>query len=64
MKKLLKNPVFITVLLTSFMGLPFVALMFDKFLLKLESPMIFMAEMSIITLGITSAVIILYFIFK
>ncbi|MEJ5172333.1 MAG: hypothetical protein WHT47_01325 [Hydrogenothermaceae bacterium] len=64
MKKLLKNPVFITVLLTSLMGLPFVALMFDKFLLKLENPILFMAEMSIITLGITSVVIILYFIFK
>ncbi|MEZ0324141.1 MAG: hypothetical protein ABWJ98_07520 [Hydrogenothermaceae bacterium] len=64
MKKLLKNPIFITVLLTSLMGLPFIALMFDKFLLKLENPIIFMAEISIIALGLTSGVIILYFLFK
>lgn len=64
MRRLLKNPVFITVLLTSLMALPFIALMFDKYLLRIQNPLIFTAELGIITLGISSAMIILYFIFK
>lgn len=64
MKRLLKNPVFITVLLTSLMGLPFVALLFDKYLLKLDNPMLFFAEVGIITMGMSSAFVIIYFILK
>lgn len=64
MKKLLKNPVFVTILLISLMGLPFVALLFDKQLLKLDNPMLFFTEVGIITMGVTSAFIILFFIFK
>lgn len=64
MRKLLKNPVFITVFLTSLMGLPFVALVFDRYLLKLENPVIFFVEVGIIMMGITSAIVILYFILK
>lgn len=64
MRRLLKNPVFITVFLTSLMGLPFVAFVFDRYLLKLENPVIFFVEIGIITMGITSAVVILYFILK
>lgn len=64
MRRLLKNPVFVTVLLTSLMGLPFVALMLDKYLLKLDNPVLFFAEVGIITMGISSAFVILYFLLK
>lgn len=64
MKRLLKNPVFITVFLTSLMGLPFVAFMFDRYLLKLQNPALFFAEVGIITMGMSSAFVILYFILK
>lgn len=64
MRKLLKNPVFVTVLLISLMSLPFVALLLDKYLLKLDNPVLFFAEVGIITMGMSSAFIILYFILK
>lgn len=64
MKKLIKNPVFIIVFLTSLMGLPFLAFLMDKHLLKLSEPALFLAELSIVTMGITSATIILLFSLK
>ncbi|WP_028950287.1 hypothetical protein [Sulfurihydrogenibium subterraneum] len=64
MKKLYKNPVFIIVFLTSLMGLPFLVFLMDKYLLNLSEPVLFLAELSIITMGITSATIILLFFFK
>jgi len=64
MKKLFKNPVFIIVLLTSLMGLPFIAFLLDKYLLHMSNPLLFLAEVSIIALGTTSAIIIILFFFK
>lgn len=46
------------------MGLPFLVFLMDKYLLKLSEPVLFLAELSIITMGITSATIILLFFFK
>lgn len=64
MRRLLKNPVFVTALLISLMSLPFITLLFDKYLLKLDNPMLFFAEVGIISMGMSSAFIILYFILK
>lgn len=64
MKKLIKNPVFIIVFLTLLMGLPFLAFLMDKYFLRLSEPALFFAELSIITMGITSATVILLFFFK
>jgi len=64
MKRLFKNSVFMIVLLTSLMGLPFIAFLLDKYLLHTSNPLLFFAEISIIALGTTSAIIILLFFFK
>ena len=64
MKKLFKNPVFIIVFPTSLMGLPFIALLLDKYLLHMSNPLLFLTEVSIIALGTTSAIIILLFFLK
>jgi hypothetical protein len=59
MKKLFKNPVFIIVFPTSLMGLSFIAFLLDECLLHISNPLLFLAEISIIALGTTSAIIIL-----
>ncbi|NPA13267.1 MAG: hypothetical protein GXO45_04700 [Aquificae bacterium] len=59
-----KNPFTIILILTGLMFLPFLAFLFDKLLLKLDNSILFVAEVSIVSLGILSGVLIYYFFFK
>ncbi len=59
-----KNPWTAIVILTALMLLPFMAFLLDKFLLKFDNSLLFIAEVSIIALGLSSASIIYFFFFK
>ncbi|MCX7738888.1 MAG: hypothetical protein N2Z80_05700 [Hydrogenothermaceae bacterium] len=61
MKRLLNNPVFIIVLLTLLMFLPIIVLLFDRYMLKTDNFMLFFAELGIITVGVSSGVLMFYF---
>lgn len=61
MKRLLNNPVFVIVLLTLLMVLPFIALLLDRYLLKIDNFVLFFAELGIIIVGVSSGVLIFYF---
>jgi flagellar basal body-associated protein FliL len=63
-KKRKRNPWTAIVILTALMLLPFMAFLLDKFLLKFDNSLLFLAEISIVTLGLASASIIYFFFFK
>lgn len=62
MKGKLKNPLFVITLMTTLMALPFIAFLLDRFLLKLNNSFLFFAEITILSLGISSGVIIFLFL--
>ena len=63
-KKRRKNPWTAIVILTALMLLPFIAFLLDKFLLKLDNSLLFLAEISIVSMGLASASLIYFFFFK
>ncbi len=63
-KKKRKNPWTAIVILTGLMLLPFMAFLLDKFLLKLDNSLLFIAEVSIVAMGLASASLIYFFFFK
>jgi len=62
MKGKLKNPLFVITLMTTLMALPFIAFLLDRFLLKLNNSFLFFAEITILSLGISSGIIIFLFL--
>ena len=64
MEKRKKNPFIAIVILTGLMFLPFLAFLFDKFLLKLDNYFLIVAETVIVVIGLFSALLIYYFFFK
>jgi len=62
MKGKLENPLFVITLMTTLMALPFIAFLLDRFLLKLNNSFLFFAEITILSLGISSGVIIFLFL--
>ncbi|PMP76463.1 MAG: hypothetical protein C0178_05600 [Sulfurihydrogenibium sp.] len=64
MKKLIKNPVFFITFLTSLMSLPLLVFLMDKYFLKLSDSALFFSELAIITMGMTSATVIILFFLK
>ncbi len=63
-KKKKKNPWTAIVILTALMLLPFIAFLLDKLLLKLDNSLLFLAEISIVSMGLASASLIYFFFFK
>ncbi len=63
-KKKKINPFVVIVILTGLMTLPFIAFMLDKLLLNLNDKILFFAEISIVLVGISSALIIYFTFFK
>ncbi|WP_456384254.1 hypothetical protein [Persephonella sp.] len=59
-----KNPFVIILILTGLMFLPFLAFLFDRFLLKLDNSFLFFAEIGIVSLGLASGFLIYYFFFR
>ncbi|WP_456463711.1 hypothetical protein [Persephonella sp.] len=59
-----KNPFTAVLILTGLMFLPFLVFLFDKFLLKLDTSILFIAELGIVSLGLFSGFLIYYFFFK
>ncbi len=59
-----RNPWTAIVILTALMLLPFLAFLLDKFLLKLDNTLLFIAEVSIVSMGLASASLIYLFFFK
>ncbi|NPA53507.1 MAG: hypothetical protein GXO21_02440 [Aquificae bacterium] len=59
-----KNPWTAILILTGLMFLPFMAFLLDKFLLKFDNSLLFIAEISIVAMGLFSAGIIYFFFFK
>ncbi len=64
MEKKRKNPFIVILILTGLMFLPFLAFLFDKFLLKLDNSFLLVAEVGIVSMGLFSAFLIYYFFFK
>jgi len=62
MKK--RNPFTAILILTGLMLLPFMAFLFDRFLLKLDNTFLIFAEMLILSLGVLSGFLIYIFFFK
>ncbi|WP_457627450.1 hypothetical protein [Persephonella sp.] len=59
-----KNPFVIILILTGLMFLPFLAFLFDRFLLELDNSFLFFAEIGIVSLGLASGFLIYYFFFR
>jgi len=59
-----KNPFIAVVILTGLMFLPFLVFLFDKFFLKLNTSVLLIAELGILSLGLISGFVIYYFFFK
>ncbi len=64
MEKKKKNPFTVIVILTGLMFLPFLAFLFDRFLLKMGNSLLFMAEIGIVSMGLASGFLIYYFFFR
>ncbi|WP_457625113.1 hypothetical protein [Persephonella sp.] len=59
-----KNPFIVILLLTGLMFLPFLAFLFDRFLLKMDNSLLFFGEILIVSMGLFSGFLIYYFFFK
>jgi hypothetical protein len=59
-----KNPFIVILILTGLMFLPFLAFLFDRFLLKMDNSLLFFGEILIVSMGLFSGFLIYYFFFK
>jgi len=59
-----KNPFVVILILTGLMFLPFLAFLFDRFLLKMDNSFLLFAEIGIVFLGVISGFLIYYFFFN